>query len=115
MGGDRRALVAPRLRRLAVRLLRFLDGLFEPVLEAPLAESRVVIGNQRTLAKFRPEVPRVRVNDNLARVVLCAEALTDQLIETELLGPSNFDRAVQWRRTKVNSTLSSVFSDMSLG
>jgi hypothetical protein len=49
----------------------------EPVLETDLAESRVVGRNQRPLAEFGPEVPRMRINDNLARVVVCDETLTD--------------------------------------
>ena len=39
----------------------------------------------------------MRVNDNLAGVVARAEALTDQFIETELLGTGHFNRAIQWR------------------
>jgi hypothetical protein len=39
-------------------------GLVEPLLEADLAESRVVGRNQRALAEFGPEVPRVRVGDH---------------------------------------------------
>jgi hypothetical protein len=56
----------------------------EPVLEADLAKSRVAGRNQRALAELGSEIPRVRVDDNLARVVACAEALADQVIETEL-------------------------------
>jgi hypothetical protein len=63
-------------------------GLTEPVFETDLAELCVVGRNQRALAEFGPEVPRVRVDDNLARIVAPAEALMDQLIETELLGPA---------------------------
>ena len=71
--------------------------LAEPFLEADLAESRVVGRHQRTLAEFGSEIPRVRVNNNLAGVVTRAEALTDQLIETERLGTGHFNRAIQWR------------------
>ena len=39
----------------------------------------------------------MRVNDNLAGVVARAEELTDQFIETELLGTGHFNRAIQWR------------------
>jgi hypothetical protein len=42
------------------------DGLIQPLLETDLAESRVAGRNQRALAEFGPEVPRVRVDDNLA-------------------------------------------------
>ena len=61
-------------------------GLAEPLLEADLSEARVARRNQRPLAEFGPEIARVRVNDNLAGVVARAEALTDQFVETELLG-----------------------------
>ena len=59
--------------------------------------ARSPAGNQRALAELGPEVARVRVDDNLARVVARAEALADQLIETELLRASHFNGAVQWR------------------
>jgi len=62
--------------------------LAEPILEADLAESCVPGRNQRALAELGPEVPGVRVDDNLARVVARGKAQTDQLIETELLGPA---------------------------
>src|SRR5262245_17625759 len=53
-----------------------LGPLIQPLLKADLTESRVAGGNQRTLAEFGTEVPRVRVDDDLARVVARAEALT---------------------------------------
>jgi hypothetical protein len=64
-------------------------GLAEPFLESDLAEPRLAGGNQRALAELGAEVPRVRVDDNLAGVVVRCEALTDQLIETELLRTRN--------------------------
>ena len=85
-------------RPLCCKLLSLLvHRLAEPLLEADLAESRVAGRNQRALAEFGPEVPRVRVDDNLAGIVARAEALTDQFIETELLGTGHFNRAIQWR------------------
>src|SRR6185503_14538902 len=66
------------------------NALIQPLLEADLAESRVAGRNQRALAEFGPEVPRVRVNDNLAGIVARTEALADQFIETELLGAGHF-------------------------
>src|SRR6185295_13298416 len=90
---DARALIA-----VCCRLLPLLEhGLAEPLLEADLAESRVVGRNQRALAELGPEVPGVRVDDNLAGVVARAQALTDQLIETELLGTGHLNRAIQRR------------------
>ena len=73
------------------------DRLIQPLMQADLAESRVVGRNQRTLAEFGPEVSRVWVGDNVARVVARAEALTDQLIETELLGTGHFDGPIHRR------------------
>ena len=51
-----------------MRPLALEDGLIQPLLEADLAESRVVGRNQRALAEFGPEVSRMRVNDNLTGV-----------------------------------------------
>ena len=59
------------------------DRLAQPFLEADLAEPRVAGGNQRALAELGPEIPRVRVNDNLAGVVARGEALTNELVEVE--------------------------------
>src|ERR1700741_620618 len=73
------------------------NGLIQPLLEADLAESCVIARNQRALAQFGAEVPRVRVDNHLAGVVARAEALTDQLIKAELLGTGHFNRAIQWR------------------
>src|SRR4029450_10115884 len=53
--------------------------------------------NQRALADFGPEIPRGGVSAHPAGVVAGAEALTDQFIETELLGTGHFNRAIQWR------------------
>ncbi len=71
--------------------------LAEPFLKADLAESRGTGRNQRALGELGPEVPRVRVNDNLAGVIACVKALTDQFIETELLGTRHFNHAIQRR------------------
>ena len=82
---------------LTCRLLPVLEcGLAEPFLEADLAESRLAGGNQRALAELGPEVPRVRIDHNLAGVVPRGEALADQFIETERLGTGHINRAVQW-------------------
>src|SRR5262245_34561522 len=71
--------------------------LAEPLLEAHFSESRVPGRNQRALAKFNPEIPRARVNDNLAGIVARGEALTDQLVETELLRARHFNSAIHRR------------------
>jgi hypothetical protein len=44
------------------------------------------------------EVPGSCVGDDLARVASGLEDETDELIETELVWPGDFDDAVQWRR-----------------
>ena len=43
----------------------------EPVFESRLAESRVIAGNECALAQLRAGVARVRVGDNLARILAC--------------------------------------------
>src|SRR5262245_23312426 len=68
--------------------------LAEPLLQMYPAEPSAVARNQRALVELRTEVPRMRVNDNLARIIACAQPLADQVIETELLGTGNFDRAI---------------------
>ena len=69
--------------------------------KSDLAESRIVGRNQRALAEFGPEVLRVRVDDNLTGIGARAEALTDQLIETELLRslPQDWQINLQGART----------------
>jgi hypothetical protein len=59
--------------------------LAEPLLEPDRAESRLAGRNQRALAEFGPEVPRVWVHDYLAQVVARGEALTDQLVKRILI------------------------------
>jgi hypothetical protein len=71
------------------------DGLFQPLLQADLAESRAAAWNQRALAEFDPVVPRVRICDYAAGVVARAEGLTDQFIETEFLGTGHFNGAMK--------------------
>ena len=68
----------------------------EPLAETDVAESRLAPRNQRPFTEFGPEVPRVRIGDNLAGVVVRGEALTDQFVETELLRTGHFDDAVDW-------------------
>src|SRR5947207_9189969 len=70
--------------------------LAEPLAEPDVAESRLAPRYQRPFTEFGPEVPRVRIGYNLAGVVVCGEALTDQFVETELLRTGHFDDAVDW-------------------
>ena len=41
----------------------------EPLVEPDVAESRLAPGNQRAFTEFGPEVPRLRIGDNLAGIV----------------------------------------------
>jgi hypothetical protein len=43
--------------------------LMDPVFEARLAGSRVIAQNERALAQLRTEIARVRISDDLARIV----------------------------------------------
>src|SRR5215471_4328694 len=69
-------------------------GLAEPGFETRLPELRVVSGNQCPLAHLYSVVARVRVSDNLTRVLACHEISPDQFIETKLFRPPYFNRAV---------------------
>src|SRR5215470_8280567 len=69
----------------------------EPVFQTDLTEPGIVSRNQRALAEFGPEVPRLRIDDHLAGIVARSETLADQLVETEPLGTGHFNSAVQWR------------------
>src|SRR5262245_939330 len=74
-----------------------LDGrLVEPVLEPDVSESRVAGGYERTFAQFCFEVPRVRIDNNLAPNVACAKALAAQFVEAELLRTRHINGAVHW-------------------
>ena len=78
-----------------VTLLSVLERrLAEPLVEPDVAQPRLAPGNQRTFIQFGPEVPRVRISDDVARVVAREKVLTDQVIETQLYGTSHFNRAI---------------------
>src|SRR5439155_26022964 len=98
-GGQGRALPWPRLSGatpVAILLSLLQRRLAEPLAEPDVAESRLAPRNQRPFTEFGPEVPRVRIGDNLAGVVVRGEALTDQFVETELLRTGQFYDAVEW-------------------
>jgi hypothetical protein len=46
-------------------------GLFDPVRETHLAKSRAIAGKECALAKLHAVVKRVRVCDNLTRILAC--------------------------------------------
>ena len=72
-------------------------GLFEPVRETRLVEPRVIARNECALANRHAVVARVRVGDNLARIVACAQTLSDEFVKPELFGPGYFHSAVHRR------------------
>src|SRR6266850_3626843 len=76
------------------RLLKY--RLAEPLVEPDVAESHLAPRNQGIFIEFRPEVPRVRIGDDLAGVLVRGKALTDQFVETELLRTGHFNGAVHW-------------------
>src|SRR5689334_18443291 len=69
-------------------------GLFEPVREARLAEARVIARNECALANLDAVVARVRVSDNVARILPCGKSLPGEFIEMKLFRPSYFNSAV---------------------
>ena len=82
--------------RLRFRTLDLTCGLTEPGFETRLAESRVVAGNECALAHLHAVVARVRVSDNLARILACGQTPPDEFIETKLFRPPYFNGAIHW-------------------
>src|SRR5216684_1259130 len=70
---------------------RFRRGLSEPGFETGLAELRAIAGKECPLANVHAVVARLWVCDNLARILVCGEALPGELIETNLFRPSYFN------------------------
>src|SRR5262245_33722779 len=83
-----------RRDRVIASVARRWRRLFQPRLESHLAELGLAGGDQRSLAELGAEVPRVRVDDDRARVVARGETLTNQIVEAELFGTSYFKGAV---------------------
>jgi len=81
---------------------RFRRGLSEPGFETRLAEPSAILGNERLLAHLDTVVARLRVCDNLARILVCGQTFPDEFIETKLFRPSYFhgaphgDRAINF-------------------
>src|SRR5215472_7912256 len=80
--------------RLAARLGRRLT---EPVLEPDRADARVLPGCERPIGKEAPEVARVHVRHDLARIPPCPQEAPDQFVERHGLQTGDFDRAVNRR------------------
>src|SRR5438552_8420217 len=70
-------------------------GSSEPVLEADLAQPGVGAGHERTLAKLRAEVARVRVGDDYPSILACTETESNAFVKAKLLWPRHFNDAVQ--------------------
>src|SRR5215510_601712 len=69
-------------------------GTAEPVIEPRRAEPRVFARHKCALVYLCAEVLRVRVSEDLARNVACAEVSSDEFIETELFGPSHLNGTI---------------------
>src|SRR5215470_1754091 len=80
--------------RLAARLGRRLT---EPVLEPDRADARVLPGCERPIGEEAPEIARVDVWHDLARIPPCPQEAPDQFVERHGLRASDFDRAVNRR------------------
>jgi len=72
-------------------------GMSEPVRETRLVESRAIARKECALAQLHAVIARVRVSDNLARIVAWAQALSDELVKTELFGSGYFNSALHSR------------------
>src|SRR5215468_412089 len=55
----------------------------------------VTDGNNAVFGQFRTEVTRARICDDLALVVECLKSLPNEVVETKLIRPSNFNEAIQ--------------------
>src|SRR5882757_6902954 len=73
---------------------RFRRRLSEPGVETRLAESCVIAGNECPLTQLHAVVTRVRVSDNLARIIACGQTSPDEFIETKLFWPAYFNGAI---------------------
>src|SRR6478752_1339871 len=79
---------------LRLRTLGLTCGLAEPGFKTRLAESRVVAGKERPLAHLYAVIARVRVSDNLARILAYRQISPDKFIEMKLFRPAYFNGAV---------------------
>src|SRR5712692_5064244 len=76
---------------------RFRRGLSEPGFETGLAELRVIARKECPLANVHAVVARLRVCNNLARILVCGQVLPAEFIEVKLFWPSYFNDAIHWR------------------
>ena len=70
------------------------SGLNKPVLEAGAEDDGVRAGQKRAFLKAGTRVASLGVGNDLSRIASKAQALADQLIETELLWSGDLDGSV---------------------
>src|SRR2546429_443437 len=68
--------------------------LLEPICETRLGEMCVCAGEECAFAQFGAEVARASVGDYLAPIAPCGKVLSDQFVESELLGARDLDHVV---------------------
>src|SRR5580704_4614345 len=76
-----------RLRR---RTRNLWCGLSQPGFEPGLAETCVIVRNERPLAHLDAVVPPMRVGDHLARILVRVEKPPGEFIEAKLFWPPQF-------------------------
>src|SRR5258707_14755648 len=89
---------------------RFRRGLIEPGFETRLTKSRPIAGNQCFLAHLDTVVVRLRVCDNLARILGCGKVFPDEFIEMKLFRPPYFNHAVRSEERRVGKECRSRWS-----
>jgi hypothetical protein len=107
------------LRRRAVRRRQAHAELFsglagEPLIEANAANPGLVIGDERTILQFAPEIPRVRVAYDSACIVDRLEVPSNEIAEPQALGSGYLDDAID-RRGKAASVTKSATSSEAIG
>src|SRR5215469_10489529 len=78
--------------RLCTRWLR--RGALKPVCKMRFAKPGVFVWDESTLADLRAGIERVRVDDDLSRIIERGQPQPDKFIHSELFRASNFDDTV---------------------
>ena len=92
------AISCPRGRffcRLPSRGRHLISGLAKPRFETRRSESRVTAGNEGGFAHLNAVVARLRVGNNLARILACGKSSPDQFIQTKLFRAPQFNGSIQ--------------------
>src|SRR5580704_6800215 len=76
---------------------RFRRGRIEPGYETRLAELRVIARKECPLANVHAVIARLRVCNNLARILVRGQVLPAEFIEAKLFRASYFNDAIHWR------------------